>query len=499
MKSTKRFLSLLLIFILLVSTVALTSCKKINRAPASASAEKSNANYISNVEIKDGSIFVTYSNDPNNPVKIGDFGFDGETASDSSLKFFPLPSGTYGVTAGNAKYLEEITIPETYNGKPVTTILDRAFEGAINLKKLSVPSSITNVGDYAFDGCDNIEYNEDKNGLYLGSSANPYSIFIGTASTAITSCTVNEGTKVIYNDAFNDCKYLQNITLPASVTSIGHRAFRECSALSKINIPEAVYFIGAEAFYNCKALKSVSIPKAVETIGISAFFNCTSLTTATFADDCLITSIGNETFGNCSKLTSIKIPKNVVSIGDSKITEATSGAFSGCSSLSAVTFAEGSALKQIGNYTFTSCGLLKAVALPSTLEKIGVGAFRACDLKEITIPNGVTTIAPETFWSNASLSKVTLSPETVSINFKAFAACKALTSITIPAKVTYIGENAFFESGLKTATVADAQNWIAVESDKTEKISSTDFSTPAKAATIFTTTYYDYQFYKQTT
>ena len=112
MKSTKRFLSLLLIFILLVSTVALTSCKKINRAPASASAENSNANYISNVEIKDGSIFVTYSNDPNNPVKIGDFGFDGETASDSSLKFFPLPSGTYGVTAGNAKYLEEITIPE---------------------------------------------------------------------------------------------------------------------------------------------------------------------------------------------------------------------------------------------------------------------------------------------------------------------------------------------------------------------------------------------------
>lgn len=497
MKNTKRILSLLLVFILLISAVTLTSCKKINRTPSKA--EDPNINYISNVEIKDGSVFVTYSNDPDNPVNIGAFGADGVTSSDSSLKFFPLPSGTYGVTAGSAKYLEEVTIPETYNGKPVTTILDKAFEGAINLRKLSVPSSITNVGDNAFDGCESLEYNDDKSGLYLGNTANPYLIFIGAANAAITSCTVNEGTKVIYNDAFNKCKYLQSITLPANITSIGHRAFRDCNALSKINIPDKVYFIGAEAFYNCKSLKSVSIPTSVESIGTSAFYNCSSLATVTFPEDCLIKSIANETFGNCSKLTSIKIPKNVVSIGDSKITEATSGAFNACNSLSTVTFADSSALKQIGNYTFNSCGKLKTIAFPDTLEKIGIGAFRSCSLNEIVLPKGVTTIAPETFWSNASLSKVTLSAETVSINAKAFASCKALTSITIPATVTFIGENAFFESGLKTATIADAQNWIVVTSDKTEKISSTDFSTPATAATIFTTTYYDYQFYKQTT
>ena len=101
MKNTKRILSLLLVFILLISAVTLTSCKKINRTPAKA--EDPNINYISNVEIKDGSVFVTYSNDPDNPVNIGAFGADGVTSSDSSLKFYPLPCGTYGATAGSAK------------------------------------------------------------------------------------------------------------------------------------------------------------------------------------------------------------------------------------------------------------------------------------------------------------------------------------------------------------------------------------------------------------
>lgn len=502
MKKTKRFLSLLLVFILLISTVALTSCKKIYRPQNGTNGSGGSdlgGNYIINFEIKDDAMYVTYANDPDNPVNVGSFGLDGKTSSETSLSFIPLPSGTYGVTAGNAKYLEEISIPETYNGKPVTTILDHAFDGAINLKKLTVPDSITNVGDNAFDGCDNLKYTEYENGRYLGSANNPYSIFVDTTSTAIASCKINENTKVIYNDAFSGCKNIMSITLPANVTSIGHRAFSGCTKLTTVNIPEKVFFIGAEAFAKCKALKAISIPTAVESIGISAFYDCWKLETVTFADDCLITAIENKTFGNCKNLKSIKIPKNVVSIGDDKISDAKSGAFSECTTLETVTFAEGSALKQIGNFAFVSCKALKSITLPTTLEKIGTGAFRTCALTEITIPAGVTVIDADVFYNNLKLSKVTLGSATTTIGTKAFAECKALTSVTLPATMGYIAEEAFFQAGLKNVTFADANNWTAIASNETKALSSTDLAASATAATYLIDTYDDYQWVKKTT
>ena len=64
--------------------------------------------------------------------------------------FYPLPDGTYGIMAGKTQYLEDIEIPATYNGKAVTKILPSAFYGAVNLKSITIPDSVTSIGYRAF-------------------------------------------------------------------------------------------------------------------------------------------------------------------------------------------------------------------------------------------------------------------------------------------------------------------------------------------------------------
>lgn len=73
--------------------------------------------------------------------------------SSNYLDYYPLLDGTYGIKAGNALYLEKIKIPATYKGKSVTQILPDAFQGAINLKEVIIPRSISDIASDAFSHC----------------------------------------------------------------------------------------------------------------------------------------------------------------------------------------------------------------------------------------------------------------------------------------------------------------------------------------------------------
>ncbi len=167
------------------------------------------------------------------------------------LEYYPLPDGTYCVTAGTAKHLEDITIPSKYNGKSVTQILDGAFCNCTSIKSIVIPDSVTSIGNYAFDGCSS----------------------------------------------------LTSITIPDSVTSIGYSAFLGCSNLTSITIPDSVTSIGNYAFESCSSLTSVTIGNGVETIGYKVFFNCSSLTIITIPNS--VTSIGEDAFSYCESLTTV--------------------------------------------------------------------------------------------------------------------------------------------------------------------------------------------------
>ena len=190
-------------------------------------------------------------------------------------------------------------------GNSVTSIGEYAFNRCFKLTIITIPNSVTSIGYGAFNGCTSLQYNVYDNAKYLDIAENPYVVLIEPTDTSITACEIHPETKVIYNNAFSDCKNLRNITIPDSVTSIGNGAFYGCNSLTSVTIPDSVTNIGTSAFYGCTSLTSVTIPDSVTNIGTSAFYGCTSLTSITIPDS--VTSIGYRAFQGCTALTSVYI------------------------------------------------------------------------------------------------------------------------------------------------------------------------------------------------
>ncbi len=197
----------------------------------------------------------------------------------SSLTTITIPEGVTSIGDGafsNCSSLTTITIPET-----VTSIGDYAFSGCTSLTTITIPEAVETIRNYAFSGCTNLQYNNDGEGMYLGSETNLYFALIDTQTTTFTSITIHPNCKIIAGSAFDNCRSLTTITIPESVTSIGSQAFQSCSSLQTVDFGtnSSLQTIGDSAFNNCSSLTTITIPDSVETIGSNAFSYCSSLTT----------------------------------------------------------------------------------------------------------------------------------------------------------------------------------------------------------------------------
>ncbi|HGE5778245.1 TPA: leucine-rich repeat domain-containing protein, partial [Flavobacterium psychrophilum] len=74
----------------------------------------------------------------------------------------------------------------------------------------------------------------------------------------LTSVTIPNSVTTIGNYTFSDCPDLTSVTIPNSVTSIGDEAFFNCSGLTSVTIPNSVTKIQNDAFYNCSRLTTVN-------------------------------------------------------------------------------------------------------------------------------------------------------------------------------------------------------------------------------------------------
>ena len=373
-----------------------------------------------------------------------------------------------------------------------------AFQNRSNLTEITLPSSLKSIGNYAFYGC-----------------------------SSLTEITLPSSLTSIGGDAFYGCSNLTEITLPASLISIGDFAFGSCSSLATVTFAgdSQLASIGTYAFYVCSSLTSITIPASVISIGSSAFDGCFALaivinnSTLPIAVDSNYGYVGyyakevvnngataqgrieiidnvqyyiNDTTGEFIALAPA-ISRNAItsiSLADGT-TEINQHAFSGCSNLETVTFAEGSQLKSIGGDAFEGCSALQSIELPSSLTSIGDYAFRDCiSLTEITLPNSLTSIGSDAFYYCTSLTSITI-PEGVtsigswafrnctslatvtfaqgsqleSIGDYAFSSCSNLTEITLPSSLKSIGDSAFFGcSNLNTVTIESDDIYKAVDS-----------------------------------
>ena len=241
-------------------------------------------------------------------------------------------SGCTGIVSAKIPTLAIAYIPKDSLQTVVLTsgesIAENAFSGCTSLTSLTIPDSVTSIGSGAFSGCDNLQYNEYDNAIYLGNAENPYLVLIKAKDTLITSVTIPDSTKVIYEGAFYGCSGLTSVIIPDSVTSIGSSAFEGCTGLTSVTIGNGVTSIDNYAFSGCVGLTSITIPDSVTSIGEYAFSGCVGLTSITIPDS--VTSIGDAAFASCSDLKTVTIGSGVTSIGQ--------GAFLLCNGLSSVTF-----------------------------------------------------------------------------------------------------------------------------------------------------------------
>ena len=216
----------------------------------------------------------------------------------------------------------------------------------------------------------------------------------------------------------------------------------------------------------------------------STFDKSTGIGKITFSG--AVITIGESAFNGNRNLLSVTIPASVKSIGTS--------AFNGCKAMTTVTFAEGSKLDAIGDKAFMSCSVLSSITIPASVKSIGTSAFNSCYdirnkiglttvtfaegselesigqqafygctiLSSITIPASVTEIGEKAFYACENLATVTFAEgsKLKSIGELAFQYCKVLSSITIPASVTSIGAKLFYNCPALESISVDAGNTV---------------------------------------
>jgi hypothetical protein len=210
-----------------------------------------------------------------------------------------------GTEVAIAQYIgsgSTVSIPETLEGLPVTSILTNAFRDCPSVRSVTIPDSVAAINGGAFNFCASLE-----------------------------SVSIGNGLTTIGPRAFGGCVSLRSITIPNSATSVGEDAFSWCGALTNVTLGNGLSRIADRTFSGCSSLTTVTIPDSVTSVGSGAFEGCTGLAGVTISGSVISGSMASmlrEAFSGSRNLATLTISRSVANIEP--------GAFCGWSSLTAI-------------------------------------------------------------------------------------------------------------------------------------------------------------------
>ena len=360
----------------------------------------------------------------------------------SALTSIVIPDSVLAIensTFFNCSALTSVTLNNS-----LISIYDYAFMDCSSLTSITIPENVTYIGSRVFYDCSaltSVTWNAMDCGdfvdYYSDGRKDPRSRFEGCP---ITSVTFGDNVEYIPGALCYQMTDIQSIELPENVYSIGDYAFYGCSSLTSITIPEHVYSMGERAFYGCSSLTSITIPENVSSIGGYAFSYCSSLKTVAWNainPEEIIIEQGSSIVSPFSNS-----PIESLIIGD-RVTYIPKKLCDNCSTLTSVTI--GKKVKEIGADAFYGCSALAQTNYTGDIAgwcQIALGSFSSNptynsknlfingeEVKDVVIPNTVTSISSCAFYNCEKISSLTISENVKSIGYNAFGGCKKLFDI----------------------------------------------------------------------
>lgn len=299
-------------------------------------------------------------------------------------KSVTLPNSLTGI--GEMAFMLDMSLESVSLPAGVTSIGAGAFT-MTGLKSVTLPQALTNLGEEALWMCTNLTSVSVASGNTRYSSKG--GVLYNKAKTELIFCpegltgavAVPNGVTKIADNAFAYCENLTAVTLPSTLTTIGEGAFAGCTALESIVLPAGLTSIGAGAFSGT-AIKSIKLPAAVNQVATGAFANSEALESITVDSNNANYSAKDGVLYNKKQTVLVTYPV------------AKSGAFT----------------------------------IPSTVTEIASNAFQGGAITELTVPKSVTKIGANAFDSCFSLTKITFNGGAPSIGENAFSGVSATVS-----------------------------------------------------------------------
>jgi hypothetical protein len=306
-----------------------------------------------------------------------------------------------------------LNIPDTIDGKPVTSIDYNIFEATwLNditrnsmqryVTAVHLPDTVEEIHSRAFEDCTNlrtinIPSKLKYTGWHILADTKVRKLVFPEGITEI-GCgeNIDRGFGQCY-ETFSEMNYLQEVVFPESLKAIGNNAFSRCPSLKKITLPDGVKKIEYGAFQN-SGLTEANIPKNLVTDCGCIFrgtpfektleeeasdgfviFNDVLLYKYSGDEENVVIPDGIESlcpraFWTGKKNKSVEIPESVKYIND---------AFE-YSSVESIKLPN--SIKVIDSYAFCECYSLKKIIIPQSVEEVGDHAFENCtSLKEVVI------------------------------------------------------------------------------------------------------------------
>ena len=344
------------------------------------------------------------------------------------------------------------------------------------VKVLSFPSTITH---------DSVDYSVTEINLSSGDMPN------------LTELSIPSSVTKIGNKAFSNCPSLKDITWADNLNSIGSNAFYRCSSITGLKFPDSLKTIGSNAFSNCEALQNISFGSSIEEIESKCFYGCPNIKQITLTATAPPSATNAFSRNTCVDAR-LNIPEeNAYKESESwkdfwiierdndiyyeldkdkataKVTYMCAGGDENYEGLSSVEIAESITHDNV-TYTVTKIGKdafsnviepiysiddewvypsyspnrsnnshIKSIVLPSSILEIEENAFAYCDLEEIKLNEGLKMIG-ECAFESSELEKITIPSSVSSIQNKAFSDCSKLREVILGNGLKLIGENAFY-------------------------------------------------------